>query len=85
MEEVIVREGKRTSEAAGSIAGAIRDYFRDSKVERVEYEHLLDEMPGDDADDHEHMAAAVAHQPCTILTHTGRTSRAGRWPIAAST
>src|ERR687891_2002460 len=25
-------------------------------------------MPGADQDDHEHMAAAVARQPCTILT-----------------
>jgi hypothetical protein len=26
-------------------------------------------MPGADPDDHEHMAAAVVRQPCTILTH----------------
>ena len=30
---------------------------------------LINEMPGTDPDDHEHMAAAVAGQSCTILTH----------------
>lgn len=39
-----------------------------ARVERDEYEDMVDEMPGPDEDDHEHMAAAVARQPCTILT-----------------
>lgn len=68
-ENVIVREKKRTPESAASITGAIRDFFDDCKVERAEYEDLVDEMPGRHEDDHEHMAAAVARQPCTILTH----------------
>jgi hypothetical protein len=67
-EEVIVREQKRTAETAASVTAAIREFFGDSKVERGEYEHLIDEMPGADPDDHEHMAAAVVRQPCTILT-----------------
>jgi predicted nucleic acid-binding protein len=67
-EEVIVRVHKRTPETAASVTAAIRDFFDDSKVERGEYEHLIDEMPGADPDDHEHMAAAVARQPCIILT-----------------
>ncbi len=67
-EEVIVREHKRTPASAASITDAIRDFFDDAKVERDEYGHLVGEMPGPDADDHEHMAAAVARQPCTILT-----------------
>ncbi len=67
-EDVIVREKKRTPESAASITGAIRDFFDDSKVERDEYEDIVDEMPGPDEDDHEHMASAVARQPCTILT-----------------
>ena len=67
-EEVIVRAHKRTPESAARITSAIRDFFDDSKVERDEYEHLIDEMPGSDADDREHMAAAVTRQPCTILT-----------------
>lgn len=68
-EDVIVREKKRTPESAASITSAVRDFFDDCKVERTEYEDLVDEMPGPDEDDHEHMAAAVARQPCTILTH----------------
>jgi hypothetical protein len=68
-EDVIVREGKRTPESAASITSAVRDFFDDCKVERPEYEALVDEMPGPDEDDHEHMAASVARQPCTILTH----------------
>lgn len=67
-EEVIVREQKRSAATAASVTAAIREFFGDSKVERDEYEHLVDQMPGPDADDHEHMAAAVARQPCTILT-----------------
>ncbi len=71
-EDVIVREQKRSLQAAAAITSAIRDFFEDSKVERDEYEHLIDEMPGTDDDDHEHMAAAVARQPCTILTKNTR-------------
>lgn len=67
-EDVIVREKKRVPESAASITGAIRAFFDDCKVDRAEYEHLVDEMPGSDEDDHEHMAAAVARRPCTILT-----------------
>src|SRR5688500_11174701 len=67
-EEVIVREHRRSPKSAAGITSAIRDFFDDSKVERHEYEHLIDDMPGPDADDREHMAAAVARQPCTILT-----------------
>lgn len=68
-EDVIVREKKRAPESAAAITATIRDFFDDCKVERAEYEALVDEMPGPDVDDHEHMAAAVARQPCTILTH----------------
>jgi hypothetical protein len=67
-EEVIVREHKRAPASAASITAAIREFFDDTKVERDEYGHLVAEMPGRDADDHEHMAAAVARRPCTILT-----------------
>lgn len=66
-EEVIVRERRRASETAASVTAAIRDFFADTKVERAEYEHLLDQMPGNDPDDHEHMAAAAARRPAAIL------------------
>lgn len=68
-ERVIVREHKRSPESAARITSAVREFFADSKVERVEYEDLIEEMPGKDADDRVHMAAAVARQPCTILTN----------------
>lgn len=68
-EEVIVREQHRTPETAASLTAAMRDFFADDKIDRAEYEHLIDTMPGPDTDDHQHMAAAVARQPCTLLTH----------------
>lgn len=68
-ERVIVREHKRSPESAARITSAVREFFADSKVERVEYEDLIEEMPGKDADDRVHMATAVARQPCTILTN----------------
>jgi hypothetical protein len=71
-EDVIVRKERRTPDAAAAVTAAVREFFYDSQVARAEYEHLIDEMPGTDADDHEHMAAAVARQPCTILTHDRR-------------
>lgn len=71
-ERVIVREHKRSPESAAQITSAVREFFADSKVERPEYEELIEEMPGKDADDHAHMAAAVARQPCTILTNNAR-------------
>ena len=71
-ERVIVREHKRSPKSAAQITNAVRGFFADSKVQRDEYEHLIEEMPGKDRDDHAHMAAAVARQPCTILTNNAR-------------
>jgi len=71
-ERVIVREHKRSPKSAAQITNAVRGFFEDSKVERDEFEHLIEEMPGKDPDDHAHMAAAVARQPCTILTKNAR-------------
>ena len=71
-ERVIVREHKRSPESAAQITSAVRECFADTKVERAEYEDLIEEMPGKDADDRVHMAAAVARQPCTILTHNAK-------------
>ena len=71
-ERVIVREHKRSPESAAQITTAVREFFKDGKVERDEYEHLIAEMPGKDADDHAHMAAAVVRQPCTILTNNAK-------------
>lgn len=63
-----MREAKRSPAFAARATAAVREFFADTKVERADYEHLVATMPGSDPDDHEHMAAAVARQPCTILT-----------------
>lgn len=69
-ERVIVRERQRTSETetAASVTAAIREFFADGRVERAAYRHLIDRMPGDDPDDHPHMAAAVAAEADAIVT-----------------
>ncbi len=68
-ERVIVGKHKRSPESAAQITAVVREFFKDSKVERHEYDNLVAEMPGKDPDDHAHMAAAVVRQPCTILTN----------------
>ncbi|MFT3855539.1 MAG: PIN domain-containing protein [Ilumatobacteraceae bacterium] len=67
--EVIVREHRRTPELASNLAAVVREFFAEDRIERHEYEHLISEMSGEDPDDYEHMAAVVARQPCTLLTH----------------
>jgi hypothetical protein len=64
---VWVRLG-RSSEAALAICRQIRDAFPSGEVSRAEYEHLIETMPGTDASDHPHAAAAVVRAPSTILT-----------------
>ena len=71
-ERVIVREHERGPESAAQITRTVREFFHDTKIERAEYEDLIEEMPGKDADDRVHMAAAVARQPCTILTNNAK-------------
>lgn len=71
-ENVIVREHKRAAETATSVTAAIREFFADSKIERGTYEYLVQEMPGEDADDHEHMAAAITGGASVLLTHDKR-------------
>jgi len=68
-ERVIVDEQRRTPETAAAITAAIRSFFANSKVELADYEHLLDEMPGPDTDDHHHSAAAISGGATVLLTH----------------
>lgn len=67
-ERVIVREHRRSPESASTITGAIREYFADSQVPEASYAHLVDAMPGDDPDDHQHMAAAIAAHAHALVT-----------------
>lgn len=75
-ERVIVREHARTAASARAITDAIREYFFDSRIDRVRYEDLIASMPGPDPDDQEHAAAAVAAGVDAIVTWN-----AGDFPI----
>jgi predicted nucleic acid-binding protein len=79
-ERVIVRQHQRTPETAASVTAAIREFFADGKVELASYEHLISEMPGKDADDHHHMAAAIAGKATVLLTENLKDFPAG--PLA---
>lgn len=59
-ERVIVREHQRSPESAAAITDAIREFFDDSRIDPASYRSHVAEMPGPDADDHVHSAAAIA-------------------------
>ncbi|BCB82469.1 hypothetical protein GCM10022251_70100 [Phytohabitans flavus] len=67
-ERVIVREQRRTAESASRITSSIREFFADSRVGEDEYQALVAEMPANDLDDQQHMAAAVAGGANVIIT-----------------
>jgi predicted nucleic acid-binding protein len=67
-ERVIVREQRRTQATAASLTTAIREFFADSKIDLSAYEHLIADMPGNDPDDHHHMAAAIAGHATVLIT-----------------
>jgi predicted nucleic acid-binding protein len=67
-ERVIVREHQRSSETAASVTTAIREFFADGRIDREQYADLIAQMPGDDPDDHPHMAAAVAARVDALVT-----------------
>jgi predicted nucleic acid-binding protein len=67
-ERVIVREQHRTAELAAKITSVIREFFADSKVETAAFVHLVDQMPSNDPDDRQHIAAAVAGGAEVIVT-----------------
>ena len=63
LERIWVRQGARSVGSAQAASAAIRSAFPAQQVGREAYAHLIDEMPGDDPDDHCHAAAAVACTP----------------------
>ena len=67
-ERVIVREHHRSAETAASVTAAIREFFADCRIAREHYANLIAQMPGDDPDDHPHMAAAVAARVDALVT-----------------
>ena len=62
-----VREGARSVVSWRAVTAAIRSTFPDQRIDRDVYAPLIDEMPGDDPDDHCHAAAAVAVAPAVLL------------------
>jgi predicted nucleic acid-binding protein len=67
-ERVIVREHHRSSESAASITAAIREFFPESQIAEADYIPHVGAMPGNDADDRQHMAAAMFGQAEVIVT-----------------
>jgi predicted nucleic acid-binding protein len=67
-EEVVTRDRRRTKATARSITRSIREAFADSEVPAADYLPLVPGMPGNDPDDHVHMAAAIAGAASTIVT-----------------
>lgn len=67
--EVWVRNDARSEASARAIIDQVRSTFEDQQNVRADYEHLIDEMLGQDEDDHLHGAAAVAAAP-SILSWT---------------
>jgi excisionase family DNA binding protein len=67
-ERVIVREHRRSVDAAAAITATIREFFADTRIPAENYRSLVTEADGPDPDDNAHMAAAVAGQVETLVT-----------------
>jgi excisionase family DNA binding protein len=67
-ERVIVRERRRSPDAAAAISGTIRQFFADTRVPAESFRGLVVEVDGPDLDDNAHMAAAVAGQAGSLVT-----------------
>jgi predicted nucleic acid-binding protein len=71
-ERVIVRERRRSPDAAAAIAATIRQFFADTRIPVESYRGLIAEVDGPDPDDNAHMAAAVAGQAGSLVTWNAR-------------
>ena len=60
--------GARSADSAQLITDQIRAVFPDGRIDRLGYEHLVGDMPGEDPDDHPHAAAAVSAAPSVLLS-----------------
>jgi hypothetical protein len=70
--DVIVHQHHRTPQTAAAVTAAIREFFPEGKIEHADYRHLIAEMPGNDPDDHAHMAAAIVGGAPVLLTNNRR-------------
>jgi hypothetical protein len=62
------RDHRRSRSTARSITDAIRKFFADNEIPAADYSPLVPEMPGNDSEDHVHMAAAIVGGASTIVT-----------------
>ena len=65
---MIVRERRRSPDAAAGITATIRQLFADTRVPVESYRGLIAEVDGPDPDDNAHMAAAVAGRAESLVT-----------------
>ncbi len=70
--EVIVREGKRTSESAASVAGAVRTHFGRSRIAPEVYSDKISHDLSSDPADRVHAAAAIYGDVDVLLTRNVR-------------
>jgi len=71
-ERVIVREGKRTPEAARSVSEAVRRLFATTRIDPTTYRDLAQDVPGRDPDDRVHAAACAFGAATVLLTRNRR-------------
>lgn len=76
LETRLVREERCSPESASNICRGIRETFPEGRVLPEAYEHLVDDMPGNDPDDRRHSAAALIRS-AVLLTE----DRKGGFPV----
>jgi len=69
---VIVREGKRTPEAARSVSAAIRRFFVTTRIDPLTYQDRVGSVPGRDPADRVHTAACAFGGATVLLTRNER-------------
>jgi predicted nucleic acid-binding protein len=67
-ERVIVREHRRSPDAAAAITATVREFISDGRIPDEAYQHLVNRVDGPDPDDCVHMAAAVGGRAEVIVT-----------------
>jgi len=65
---VIVREHRRSPDAAAAMTATIREFLADGRILEEAYQHLVAMVDGPDPDDCVHMAAAVGGHAEVIVT-----------------
>lgn len=77
-ERVIVRERRRSPEAARSVSAAIRQGFASTRLEPKDYRHLISDDLSPDAADRAHAAACIGGHVDVLITRNIRDFRSHR-------